>query len=460
MNRPAKALRSAALLGLLVITSTTTSAQFTDNGFINPKVRTDYLAVNKGTASNPLVVGSCIYPGTGPAQDAILLPPFCAPLSGSLTFTQSNFFSQNSPGSTYWTISANNETPHFSALHSGPPNQSITLFIPQQANNLMEFTLLTNSLPGETAWRAHMIVDHTPNGNQNPLGPDGIAFLGLGADKRRGNSTNVGTLQGPSLSFNLTTFKARIWDKIYTPGGAALMYVHAYSQWPTSSGQMRTRGVFIQLYHEGLDTSSPTQNCTGGPGVCKGLHRHWNWRFPESFYFPGADYALIDAEDVAWACNGTTSLISVPPNNTDVTVLVNWTRIFRCMSDNGLFDDPMPQGSLPLLGVHWAVETTGINNAVWASVHEMTMHMTAGTLIVPQGQSPVIPLDWQDPTTTEAIRAHFWDGCLESPACTERNLDQFLGNYRDLDYIKLNQPIGIARELYLSEQSGGSGSKP
>ena len=53
--------------------------------------------------------------------------------------------------------------------------------------------------------------------------------------------------------------------------------------------------------------------------------------------------------------------------------LVDWEVLFRCLSDRGLFDDPMPEDEVvPLLGVHWVVELFG-NASIWSVVSDMEM---------------------------------------------------------------------------------------
>jgi len=403
-------------------------AGFYDNGFVNPKVRSDYNDLLAGTQGHELTIGPCLF--TGPTTDigGIVLLPGCFP--GMDPADSSNFFSQNNPGSRFWVLSANNE-PYFNAGNSGPPNQSHAVLYPQIPPTLMEFTLLTNSLPGESFWRAHMIVDNTGG---NPV-PGGIPFLGLGADVRRGNGEFAGTLGGDVA---LTSFTARIWDVAHTPGGTAggnaeaLLYVFAYAQWDGIP-----HGVFIQLYHEGFDASDPAK------GI-KGMHFHWNWQFTQSFYSPGADYAFVDAEDVQWAC-GNTSVATVQPF-VDTAVVVDWNLVFRCMSNAGLFDTPMPSGLVSLLGVHWAVEVSGAADKIWASVHGMTMIDFVGGGFGPQAGA-FIPSDWTDPTTVEQIQAGFWTGCLQDSACVQHNRRRMHGQPWIMDYRKLKQPLGIPRAM-------------
>ena len=47
-------------------------------------------------------------------------------------------------------------------------------------------------------------------------------------------------------------------------------------------------------------------------------------------------------------------------------------KLFECMSDNDLFDTPMPSSNVPLLGVHWGDELFG-DAAIWVIVEDMKM---------------------------------------------------------------------------------------
>jgi hypothetical protein len=130
----------------------------------------------------------------------------------------------------------------------------------------------------------------------------------------------------------------------------------------------KQRMLFINLFHWNLDVSDSEGDV--------GNHLHWNWPIQQSFYYPGADIAYMDAEHIQQYCG-----IYVPeliyigdeyPYNLDLTAL------FQCASGNNtenknLFDVAMPPGSHPIKGVHWAVEGTGVNGWLWIAVHDMKM---------------------------------------------------------------------------------------
>ena len=442
------------------------AAQFFDQGFVNPAVRTDYDASNEGTATNPITLpyGGCLYDDN---TDPIMIAPGCYNY-GPTVYNSSNYFSQRSNPNGFWVMSANNEihnkmtltqwpTWSYGPANSGPPNQSHPIYQPQPWNSMFEFTLLTGSLPGESLWRAHMIADHSPTASQNPQGAAGIPFLGLGADSRRGNGSPVGKLNVWG-GFGSTRSTVRIWDLAAGPGSAALMYNYAIAQWPRPNGQMVPRIVFVALYHYGLEHSTTTS---------PGLHRHWNWKIPESFFYPGADIAFIDVEDIQQHCP---SHAAVPwaQLNIDRQIDLDWNVLFRCMSDKNLFDEPMPTTPIDLLGVHWAVEVANQGSLIWASVHGMKMRRsytssitTAETMadgaslaVGPVADEPVaeavIPADWRDPVTTEQMREWFWDACRQDEACWRYNAHREstkAGQAVEIEYDAGPHVQGIARDL-------------
>ncbi|MEM8932872.1 MAG: hypothetical protein AAGE94_16930 [Acidobacteriota bacterium] len=449
------------LLGLASVMPS--AGQFFDQGFVNPAVRGDYDAWNEGTAANPITMPfGCLYEDN---SDPILLAPGCYNF-GPTVYDSSNRFSQRSNPNGFWVMSANNEIhnkmtitpwPYFSyrPTNSGPPNQSHLVYPPQPWNSMFEFTLLTGSLPGESLWRAHMIADHSPSASQNPQGPSGIPFLGIGADSRRGNGARVGQLNVWG-GYGSTRSTVRIWDLAGGPGSAALMYNYAIAQWPRPDGQMVPRIVFVALYHYGLEHSTTTS---------PGLHRHWNWKIPESFFHPGADIAFIDVEDIQRHCPSHAS-VPLAQLNVDRQINLDWNVLFRCMSDKNLFDESMPTTPIDLLGVHWAVEVANQGSLIWASVHGMEMRRSytssittaepavdgarAVTLADEAIAEPVIPDDWRDPVTTEQMREWFWDACRNDADCWRYNAHREstkAGRAVEIEYDADRHVQGVARDL-------------
>jgi hypothetical protein len=295
-----------------------------------------------------------------------------------------------------------------------------------------------------------MIADHSPSASQNPQGVNGIPFLGIGADSRRGNGGPVGRISPYGGGYDTSHSVVRIWDVANTTGSAALMYNYAIAQWPSATGQMVPRMLFVALYHEGLEHSTTTS---------PGLHRHWNWNVPESFFHPGADIAYIDAEDVSRHCPAHPPVAPAQPH-VDRSVVIDWGVLYRCMSDKGLFDKAMPTSQVNILGVHWAIEVAGPGSLMWASVHGMRMSTdpsTAafsvdGTTADDVGEA-VIPAEWRDPVTTEQIRSWFWDSCRQNEACWRDNAERASGEPYSIDYGSGYHTLGVARDLALWPRS-------
>ncbi len=70
----------------------------------------------------------------------------------------------------------------------------------------------------------------------------------------------------------------------------------------------------------------------------------------ESFYYPGADIALMDAEDVYDLCGFSMTRLRNKYDSAYYMVVLD--DLYRCASDKGPFDTPMPSTAVPITGVH------------------------------------------------------------------------------------------------------------
>lgn len=189
--------------------------------------------------------------------------------------------------------------------------------------------------------------------------------MAIGAQSNRGNGSVLGYLNGPWWYKDNVSFK----EKVYaidlpsqlpgtTQSSTLWSYIYIVSEWAGKQS-----GMFINLYHWNLDVS----NATNDPGD----NLRWNWPIQQSFYYPGADIAYMDAEDIVHHCG-----IYVPRlgyTGQQINYNLDLTALFQCASNKGLFEVPMPAGIHPIKGIHWAVEGTGINGALWIAVHDMKM---------------------------------------------------------------------------------------
>jgi hypothetical protein len=80
----------------------------------------------------------------------------------------------------------------------------------------------------------------------------------------------------------------------------------------------------------------------------------------------------MDAEDMLHFCGFDVPRLTYV--NQQIDYGLDLTTMFQCASDQGLYEVAMPGGIHPIKGVHWAVEMTGVNGALWISVHDMKMH--------------------------------------------------------------------------------------
>lgn len=358
--------RIAAIIFFTLFT-TGTIAQFHDQGFGDARVRTDYNSQTEGQPANPITfVAPCLFPGQICGTDPT-------------TFDFVNYFVQNASGwpqSDYWVLSINNENAYdkvcpvnpdqgvscppgqllVTTQNPGPPNQSLPRSSP--GYGLMGFTAITGSFPGESFYRAHLVM----NGTFTNPEFGGIPYLSIGAEHYRGNGMAPG-LMNYSFGRRTVKFTARLWDfKLPTPVSETQPATLAFYLFARTTWGGKPRGLFITLAHWNVENSSASQATT---------KVRWNWPLQESFYHPGAELTYIDAEDIQSLCG-----FSVPRLTSmgqEISYSLNLQSLFQCASNLGGYDSAMPYAYLPIEGVHWAVEMTGVDGWMWPSVHGMEM---------------------------------------------------------------------------------------
>jgi len=365
---------------------------FDDQGFVSAKVRTDYNPdvsgmFNAGTSANPLVLdtpGNCLWPDGTPNfifvkhildSNNEVQGVFC-PQSPTV-YSAPNFFSLNggSTSSSFWVLSMNNEDsfddgssgpPHQG--NSGPPNQSLPRVAP--GAGIMGFSVFKLGF-GENFFRAHMVVQNM----NNPAAYQQIPFMSIGAQNGRGNSSLITTINDSSAPQTLI-WTSKVWSVFLPDGsGATNHYLIINARWKRGGSvdpnKIITHQMQLLLFHPGFDASwydAQTQTFTNHVQESK-----WNWPSQGSFWYPGADIAFMDAEDANLGCPGVTvPAITVVPS--EQAYSLNIGNLLRCASDNGLFSSPMPFTAVPITGIHWANEVTGMGDPkLWVSVHGMRM---------------------------------------------------------------------------------------
>ncbi len=174
-----------------------------------------------------------------------------------------------------------------------------------------------------------------------------------------------------------------------------------------------------------LEFSTPTS----------GTHSHWNWQMQESFHHPGADVAFMDAEDVGALCNNPDMAMARLRNvGHNANYSIELDDLYRCASDNNLFDTPMPTiAPVPITGVHWVNEGTGLNVGLWTSVHNMRMRLPSPinpcplclqSLEVKSAEStfpPVAAFANETPNEVSIVAERFLASCKKSAKCWQEN---------------------------------------
>lgn len=365
----------AAVLPLAVIPPAS-AYNFWDQGLVTGTVNTAFADAFMGSAGHPITYSYCLFPSPDPYTPVpppsplpnhyVINMPVCA-LSSPTTWSPSNSgWNQNGPfgASNYWVLDLNNDSAapagSFVSCNQGPPDYSTWVSPP--GSGLTGFSVIKDYGAGENFFRAHMVHNLVYS---NPCG-NAVSFMAIGAQDTRGNGGLVGALNPTSAVPSKVSFTAKLWDHMTpTPdpvwgAGATYFRLIAVAQWQDAIGRDVPRMIQLNLFHDTLNDGF--------------IGRGWNWPLQQAFYFPGADIAYIDVEQLPTYCSG----YSVPRLTTlgqQVNYDVDLQALFQCASNGGLFRDPMPTTSNVMLrAVHWATEGIGSNGWLWVSVHDMRMH--------------------------------------------------------------------------------------
>jgi hypothetical protein len=343
---------------------------FHDQYLVQAKVRTNHDSPIEGTAQNPLSFGTCLFPGVpdGPEQ---ILKPGC--LASPPVFQQGNAFSQNNPDATYWVLVNNNESPWNHPGNTGPGLQSLQHSWP--GNGVFGFNAIWGSLVWDTYWRMHIVLNNSLG--DNPLGFDAVPFSSIGAAANRGNGGAIGAMNS-SVRPNRVRFNSRLWQQLdgtwvhpQLPSGHHPVWVVGHYVYITSEWGGIPRWFLLHLYKDSRVGVLGTDRYEWSTNASPGLFRRWNWQTLESTFYPGAELAYMDAEDLQQWCGF--SVQTLPAPGSEVSYTLDIEQLFRCASNNGLFSSPMPtSGEVPITGVHWANEVNG-NAAIWTTVDGMAM---------------------------------------------------------------------------------------
>ena len=285
-----------------------------DPGIQSGVLRTEFDDPRAGTAALPLLV-DC---------EASADPALCADID--TVFRESNSYTNASrhPLASYWMLTVNNDKSFVERCEDGgPPDQSIPVSTPGMG------LAGIGVLAGVTGNIVHLDVNQKDF--PNPCGAAAAPFVGFGAYWGRGNSTPIGYLNAEGT---VTTFRS--WQIGHTEGEGlvyARHYVYAVATWAGTRHM-----VFVDLF--GLDGD--------GHGSLElpadsGVTSDWKWPYRDSWYFPGAKVAVINA----WA-------VGVPAlQRSETSYFVDWQRLFmKAWPD-------MPTTPIPIESVAFANEVVG-----------------------------------------------------------------------------------------------------
>ena len=399
-------------------------ADFHDQGMVNtPGVKTEYVDPKTGTNARPLVIGDCLWGNCRTER---------------LVFAQSNHWQQSLPcdpctgphqPDSYWAVLFNNE-PRADARNPGPPDASLARALPSQGLMGFETRRGDDTLPGDRRWRAHLVLDFIDF--DDPIN-GGIPFLGFGEFSARGNRDRpIGYLRPSSNTHpSVLTFGARLWQAIPpTPisGGTQPATLASYI-WLLANWGTKPKAIFITLYHWNIQNSVPP----GNPAIY-----HFNWPITQSALYPGAEIAYIDAEDMAFYCRFAVPLLT--PQH-DVAYRIDLTTLYTCVSDRGLFTEPIPANAdIPVTQVLWANESTGVDGALWIDVHDQRMVAPGSVSATPGGAGSSDRRAVSKSLSVAEIRAAIARQCKTAKGCSERAALAAAGREREIELPVAKQP--------------------
>jgi hypothetical protein len=393
-------MRSRFLSTALLLGPALAHAQFHNQGMTQtPAVKTEYVDAKTGTNALPLVIGDCLWGNCRGER---------------LVFATANEWHQNlvcypctGPHlpDTHWTVLFNNE-PRADPRNPGPPDASLPRALPAQGLMGFETRRGDASLPNDARWRAHLALDFIEV--DDPV-PGGIPFLGFGEFTARGNRDRPLGYHNPSARTkpSILPFAARLWEAVPPTSGGSQPATLASYVWMLANWGTKPKAIFITLYHWNLQNSTPP---------AKPANYHFSWPITQSALYPGADIIYIDAEDMPFYCRFSVPALTL---GTDRQYRIDLTGLFRCVSDRGLFTEPMPATkNIPVTQVLWANESTGIDGALWTDVHDQRIvaraTRSAGAETKPSRAKAT------NERSIAAIRADIARQCAAAPSCAAR----------------------------------------
>jgi hypothetical protein len=258
--------------------------------------------------------------------------------------------------------------------------------------------------------RIHLALNtRYQSGNENFSQDEGsIPFLGFGAIQARGNKGKALGALNDATRPHMLKFTTKMWG---AKGGVQVPRIAltkplrpnilSYMVLVTSEWGGVPRGIFLQLFHRNQEFSCPNgisvirdettgivHNKIDDSHACnnkryKIQEQDWNWPVQQSYYSPGIDLAYIDAEDLRTVCENyfsKTTVVGNPLNGwrlgyrEESTYDIDLQELFNCVQSLNGFNEPMPAGPLPITGIQWTLEASGVDGLLWTSLESMEIH--------------------------------------------------------------------------------------
>lgn len=275
-----------------------------------------------------------------------------------LVFNRHNYyqsFAVANPIPKSWVLSANFEPAFLTGL--AMPNQSLP--VNTQLTPSAAFVLRINDSPtaGKNLYLS-VNARHRVNGHL------GLPFLGVGAFANRTThgkplgylGTDNSKRQNDHLLFSLTAVDSLIQgvdQQLPTQGIKQYSGLQLFllSRW---KGENRMISLGL-VYGSGL----------ADLGIKTWLTKKWNWPISGSYFDGGAELVYTTGKVIKQFCNLGTGFPDdyLLAAETDAQAFlpldyqIDLSKVFRCLSDQGAFSEPMPE-TAPITGVLWAVEAT------------------------------------------------------------------------------------------------------
>jgi len=337
--------------------------------------RSDYSADNEGTPGSPLIITDCFLYAL---DETFQLAEGCFSHGAERVWNYPGMSKIDyTGGENFWVMSINNEDlggwdeswddpmkDSFHACNAGPPNLS---FRPNHGSTYV----------GGNGYEFDLSLDlkafHTLD-KQVSCGEYSAPFFGFGAQCKRGNPHPVAYIstdkskQIPSvLKFHskVTEYQQESLNIIF--------HLMIIAEWrgidSTGKERMMDRMIFLDVTHP-----------TSRPGVEFPITEHllyedWVWPAKDSFYFPGADLAFLEAGkmlDLSSCSESLRQITELQENQEMREFKIDLSELYTCADANNLFRDKMPRNkTLAVKGVHWVIEGVGAEGELGVKIQDM-----------------------------------------------------------------------------------------